>query len=112
MANLLHQKQVEGLTGGALTPSNHKVLDQLVHNIAETSFEEYVRSGGKVTDIIVWTNSSKTTKIREESFAYVSNKISTIILKQYNAAGALVETLTDTYSFTGNTLTSIDRVLT
>jgi hypothetical protein len=110
MGNLLQQKQIEGLGGGALTPSNHKTLDQLVHNIAETSYEEYIRSGNQVTDIIIWTDSGKTTKIREENFTYSAGKISTIVTKQYDGAGVLAETLTDTYNFTGNQLTSIDRV--
>ena len=53
-----------GPAGPGLDAATHRPLDQLVHLIAETSFEEFLYAGNKVTDIIVWTNSGKTQKIR------------------------------------------------
>lgn len=111
MSNLIQLKQIEGLSGGLLTPATHRPLDQLVHEIAETSFVEYVYSANKVTDIITWTDSGKTIKIREESFVFTAGKIDTITMKQYDGLGVLVETLVSTFNFTGNQLTSEDVVL-
>jgi hypothetical protein len=113
VGNLLQQKQIEGLTGGALTPSNHRPLDQLVHNIAETSYEELVYTGNQLDAIIIWTNSGKTIKIRENLYTYASGRPATETIKQYDGAGAVItgETLTGTYTYSGNQLQNIDWVL-
>lgn len=100
-------------TGAGLTPTSHRDLDQLVHNIAENSFTEYVRSGNRITDLIIWETSSKIKKIREENYTYLNNRISTIVIKQYDGTGTLItgETLTNTYNYTGGQVVSIDSVL-
>jgi hypothetical protein len=102
-------------TGGSgLSPAAHRALDQLVHPIAEDSYEEYIYSGIKVTDIIVWTDSGKTQKIRETTFTYSGNKVSTVVTKQYDGAGVLIvgETMTETFTYSGNQVSNIDRVMT
>lgn len=101
-------------TGGGLTPTDHRALDQLVHLIAEGSFEEYIYTGNRVDAIIVWTSAAMTTKIREELFTYTANLVTTIVTKQYNAAGSVIagETMTETLSYTGAKLDDITRVLT
>jgi hypothetical protein len=98
-------------TGSGLSPSTHEVLDQLVHLIAEDSYEEYTYSGNGVTDIVVWTDATKTTKIREENYTYTGNKINTIVTKQYDGSGTLVLTMTETYSYTGNKVDDITRTV-
>ena len=102
------------ISAGGLTPAAHRVLDQLVHDIAEDSYDEYIYSGNKVTDIKIWTDNGKTTLIRWTTFTYSGNKVSTIVTKQYDGAGVLVPTtgtLTETYTYSGNSVTNIDRVL-
>lgn len=109
---LIQQKQIDGLSGSPIiTEQTHKDLDQLVHNIAETSYIEYVYSGNIVTDIITWTDSGKTIKVREENYTYSSGKVTTIITKQYDELGSLAETLTETLNYTAGKLTSEDLVL-
>lgn len=98
--------QTSGISVGT-----HRDIDQLVHLIAEDSYEEYTYSGNQVTSIIVWTNISMTTKIREELYVYIGNKVDTVTTKQYNILGVLVETQVETFTYTGNNVISIDRNL-
>lgn len=102
------------VSGGGLTASSHRTLDQLVHEIAENSYEEYVYSGNKVSSIVVWTNSSKTTKIREELFTYTGNQVTKIETKQYDGSGTLItgESMTEDLNYTGSKLDDIDRAVT
>ena len=97
--------------GSGITETQHKNLDQLVHLIAEGSFEEYIYTGNRVDQIIVWTDAGKTTKIREELYTYTGSQLTTLVTKQYDGAGTLVQTLTETYSYTGSKLDDITRVL-
>lgn len=99
--------------GVGLSAGSHRVLDQLVHLIAEDTYEEYNYTGNKVDSIIWWTDNGKTQKVREEIYTYTGNKVTTIVTKQYDGAGVLVtgETMTDTLNYTGNQLTHIDRVM-
>jgi len=100
-------------TGSGLSAGAHRALDQLIHGIAENSFEEITYTGNKVTSIIVWTTAGKTTKIREELFTYTGNQATTIVTKQYDVAGALIvgETMTETLSYTGTKIDDITRVM-
>jgi len=102
-------QEAPGASSG-ITTLQHRNLDQLVHLIAEDSFEEYIYgTGNRIDNIIVWTDSGMTTKIREEQFTYSGNRVDTAITIQYNAAGIAVETLIETFSYSGNKITSIDR---
>lgn len=98
---------------GYITPEDHRALDQLVHIIAETSYEELSYSGGKVTNMTIWTDVGKTTKIREEQFTYDNNsKVTQAIIIQYDIGGLEVERLTESFTYSGNQITSITRTLT
>jgi len=99
------------VSSGGITESQHKVLDQLVHLIAESNHQDITYNGWKVTDIIHWIDDNKTTKIREINLTYNGWKTNTLIIKQYNAVGTLVETLTGTFSWTGWKINYIDWVL-
>ena len=97
------QTEVEGalqeLYGQAathLTSVTHNPLDQLVHNIAETSYMEVTRTGLQVDSVIIWETVAKLKKIREELYSYTGENVTTIITKQYNSSGVLEETLTET----------------
>jgi len=99
-------------SGGGLNLAQHRAADQLVHLIAEDSEEEFNYTGNQITSIITW-NVGKTLKIREELFTYTGTKIDTIVTKHYDGAGTVItgETMTETYTYTGNKVTAIDRVL-
>jgi hypothetical protein len=101
-------------SGTGISEGSHRGLDQLVHEIAETSFDEFNYTGNQVDDIITWTTAGKTQKIREQIFTYSSNKISVIVTKQYDGVGVLIvgETLTETFAYSGSKVASITRVLT
>jgi len=93
----------------ALSRGAHEALDSLVHELAETSYEEVTRLGGLVTDVIVWTDSGKTIKVREMNLTRASGRVSVIVRKQYNA-GVLVQTMTSTITRSGGHVASIDHV--
>jgi hypothetical protein len=89
----------------------HRSIDQLVHNIAEDSYEEITYSGIFATSVTVWTDSGKTTKIREEQYTYLGSKPQTGTIIQYDETGTEVERINETYNYTGGKITSIDREL-
>lgn len=101
-------------TGGGISETEHRSLDQLVHTIAETSYEEISYTGNKVDSLVIWTSAAKTMKIREELFTYTGNKVTTIVTKQYDGSGVLVvgETLTETVVYSGNKVINTTKVLT
>jgi hypothetical protein len=96
---------------GGLTPTTHRALDQLVHGIAENSYTETETTSGKITAVRTYTNSGKTLKIREEDYTYTGNKVTTVVTKQYDAAGDLAETYTETIAYTGAVVDTITGVL-
>jgi len=98
--------------GGGLTPASHRQLDQLVHLVADTTYFEVVRTGGRVSDVIYWTDNTKTTKVRETNVTRTSGQVSQVVMTQYDAAGLAVETLTGTVNRTGGLIDDIDWVLT
>lgn len=107
--------RVRAAVSGLATESDdaHKERDQLVHEVAEDSYEEITYSGGNVSTVIIYTDNGKTTKIRETAYTYSGGAISTITTIQYNAAGAVVsgQTMTETLTYSGGALASIDRVM-
>lgn len=100
-------------SGTGISEGTHRNLDQLVHGIAEDSYEEFSYTGARVDSIIVYTDSGKTVKIREELYTYTGNKVNTVVTKQYDGAGVLIvgETMTETYVYSGNSVANIDRVM-
>lgn len=102
----------KSLTGTGISELTHEALDTLDHELAETSYGEITRDGGgKLQDWVVWTNSGKTTKVRELNLTRSSGRLATFTWKQYNGAGTLVQTLTGTITRDGsNRVASISYV--
>lgn len=98
---------LKDLAGGGLTPTAHEILDQLVHNLAETCYEENTFVSGKLTNAITWDGPSKLKKIRENQYTYSGGKVSQEVLLQYNESGSEVERMTGVYTWAGNQLESI-----
>ena len=108
------EQVIAGPPSAGLTETQHRSLDQLVHEVAESSFDQVVYTGNRVDAIITWTSSGMTTKIREELYTYTGNKITQIVTKQYNGAGVLItgETMTEVIAYTGSQVTDITRTMT
>ena len=98
---------VSGIAG--LSVSGHSELDQLVHNIAEDSYEEVSYNGIWPTTAIIYTNENKTTKIREEQYTWSGIKLTNLITIQYDSNGTEVERVEETYTYSGIKVVSIDR---
>lgn len=95
-------------TGGSgLSESEHEALDRLTHWINETNWQEMVRSGGKVTNAIHWTDSGKTTKIREVIVQRTAGKVSQIDLIQYDGTGTEKERMTGVIARSSGKVASI-----
>lgn len=115
--NMTFQDDVTGLktlaqltAGTGMTPEDHRVLDQLVHGLAENYYEEYTYSGPRVTTCIVWETPEKLKKIREEQYSYFGSRLTQVITIQYDVSGAEVERLTETYSYTDGRIASVTAV--
>jgi hypothetical protein len=105
-------QQASGSGGGGISEVEHEALDTLVHEIDETSYEEYTYSGGNVTNFTIWASVAKIKKIREEQYTYASNKVSQVVTIQYDDVGVAKMTMTETYTYTGNRVSSVSRVKT
>lgn len=98
--------------GAGITPTTHRDLDQLVHEIAETSFDEVIRTGYLVSDIITWTDAGKTLKIREQNILYTGWLPTQVTTTQYDGAGVAVEIVVEAFAHTGYLVSSITRTKT
>jgi hypothetical protein len=108
------QEALEDLgTGSGITPGQHRDLDQLVHEIAEDNHTEVIRTAGKVTQVVVWTDNGKTTKIRETQITRTAGKVTQVVEIQYDGAGVVIvgETKTTTITRTAGKVTSLDEVM-
>jgi len=100
-------------SGSGMTPAQHRALDQLVHEIADSSYLEVTRTAGKVSAITYWTDSGKTIKIREVVITRDGNgKVSQTVETQYDAAGAPItgEILTTTITRSGGKVENMTMV--
>jgi len=100
------------LAGGGLTPATHRVLDQLVHDVAEDYYLENTWSGARLTNMTYWTDITKTVKVREYQYTYSGSRVATEVIIQYDGSGTAVETLTITNTWSGGKLASQTAVLT
>jgi hypothetical protein len=102
-----------GLLDGYLTDNEHRGLDQLVHRISEDSYDEFFYVGlGRIGRIITWTDSNKTTKIRERIIEYSGVKIEKVTTVQYGASGAEVERMVEDYTYNGFRIDKVTRTVT
>jgi len=98
---------------GYIKAEDHKTLDQLVHNVAEDSFDEFIYTNfHRVSSIITWENQTKIKKIKERQISYAGIKVSEIITIQYDPEGAETERLTETFNYKGFNIDNVVRTLT
>lgn len=100
------------VTGGGITEGVHETLDTLVHNIAEDSFEEATYTGifNRLTNVTIYTDATKTTKVRETSFTYTGPRITTVTTIQYDGAGVVKNTLTEAITYIGPFSNRVDNI--
>ena len=95
----------------SLDVSTHEGLSTLVHNLAQTAYEEVTRESGVVTNICVWQTSEKLLKVRETEIFRTDGRVSTVRDRQYGSDGSLVQTLVQTINRSGGRVASIDYTL-
>jgi hypothetical protein len=97
-------------SGGGIDEAEHELLDTLVHDIDETSYDDVIYgTGNHVASYIVWASAAKLLKIREEQYSYSGSKVSQVVITQYDGVGAVKMTMTETYAYSGSKVTSITR---
>lgn len=96
-------------SGGGITEAQHEVLDTLVHDIAEPSYEEHFYANGHTTQIIVWTDVTKTVKILEEQYTYVTGQISQSVTIQYGPTGVELTRMIETYTYGAGKVITVTR---
>ena len=96
-------------TGGSgISEAQHELLDSLVHALAEDFYLEVTRAAGKVSTVIVYTDATKTTKIRELSnIVRTGGRIDSYDVKQYDGTGTLKQTMSYTITRTAGRVSSI-----
>lgn len=99
--------RIDFVEASKISEVQHEVLDTLAHNLTESCYREYQRTGNRVTLITTWTDSNKTEKIREEAFTYSSGRVVKIVERQY-AAGVLKVTKTTDINLTAGQVASED----
>lgn len=98
-----------------LTEPDHEVFDSLTHNLAENAFTEVSYDAfRRVTDIVTYTDATKTIKIREKNYVYLglSRRISLETVIQYDLAGLEVSRIETTYTYDGLRIISSETVKT
>ena len=95
-------------SGGGITEAQHKVLDQLVHDLAETCYYEITWDGPRATAETWWTTSGKLVKVREITYTYDGSRCTQELWEQYNGSGTKVATLQIDYTYSGPRVASAD----
>ena len=101
--------------GYGMTEDEHEKLRQLIHYIdnggpthpsLSGAYREILPLGNVFpTNIIWWTNSTKTKKIVEKLLTYDLNaRVTTVIYKMYNESGILSKTVTDIINYVGSSV--------
>lgn len=87
----------------------HEALDTLTHNIAEDSYDEIIRTAGKVTSITTWDSISKTKMIRKEEITRSGGDVTDIVIRQYDDAGSEDYRIEESLTRTAGKVSSITR---
>lgn len=92
-----------------MTEEQHRFLPSSNHWIDQDSYDEVIKAGIKTTNVITWDSPLKTRKIREEAITRVGGLVTQIVTSNYNGSGILHETLTEAFTRSGGSVTSIAR---
>lgn len=99
---------------GGIDSVEHKGLDTLAHNVAESSEAVFSRDAYRRVISVVTYDPTETFKIRESLYTYIglSRRVDTITTIQYDAAGVEIERVTSTASYDGLRIMRVSSVRT
>lgn len=99
-------------TGNFLTPGTHETIDSLVHNLSENSTGEIIKNvQGSVVAINYRTVPVIGTMIRSTVVNRDSNnQVISVVERQHDGAGAIIQTLTTTLGRTDGKMTTVTIV--
>ena len=104
------------VNSSGISQATHENLDTLTHHIAEDGYSLVTYDANKVMNYTIYSDNTMDKKIREYQLSYNINpchtQVSSVHIIQYNAAGAPVNTLTETFGYLGNKIVSITSVKT
>ena len=99
-AGFASQEELDDAILSGITELFHRQLDSLLHNLVEDVYYEIIRTNGKVSNVKIWDNPTKSKIIREFFYTRTNGKVSSINVKQYDNDNIVVEE----YNFTINRL--------
>lgn len=89
--------------------ADHEIIDSLVHNLSEDSFQSIVRNpSGQVTDYNVFTSSSGVAVRSTAITRNAEGEVIEVVENQHDVGGAIVQTLTTTVTRSGGQVVSIE----
>ena len=106
------QDAITELSNSSFNIGNHESLNTLVHFLARDGYSDITYTGNKLTNYTVYRNPSKTIKDRQYVISYTGYKVQQVVVTQYDNIGVLLNTLTETYSYSGNRIIHLDSVKT
>ena len=68
-----------------MTEYEHQNLDTLTHWVDQDSYDEIIRTAGKVTHVVTWDSPAKSLMLREEIITRTAGKVSQLVTIQYIA---------------------------
>lgn len=101
-------------SGAGISEAQHEDLDTLVHEIAESSFDEFVYTGNRVDNVTTWQTAAKLIKVRETALTYSANKVTQSVTTHYDGAGVAIagQIITEDYVYSGNKIDDVTRTQT
>lgn len=102
-------------TSSGLSEAAHRLLAQLVHNVASTQYgEAVINASGFPSSFTIYTDSGKASKIREWLYTESNGLPSSIVENQYAANGTTIaETMTyNAFNYTDGYPSNYEGVLT
>jgi hypothetical protein len=99
---------------GQINEAAHEALHTLTHQIARNCYTEVTRVQGRLQSIVIWETAARLKKIRETIVTRTDNKVTTVVINQYNSAGTLLKKITQsvTRSPTTGQVTALTEVIT
>lgn len=87
-------------------------FSQVVNGIDyQSGYTEFTRTSGKISSVTMYTDSSKTTKVKEWVISRTNGQISSVVEKMYNASGVQSSSVTSAITRSNNQASSITRTL-
>lgn len=97
-----------GVAGSGISLQEHELIDSLVHNLSEDTYQEILRDGaGRVSAVNIYTSPGGIL-VRSTAVARNSNgQVNQTVDKQYDGSGALIQQLTTDVTRSGGQVVSL-----